>query len=70
MGVNYKFGGQWAGGGYQPQPMGPYSWTGLYAGIAGGGSIIDYDTEVLGGVLGIQNVDGCVEKMARFRRLM
>jgi outer membrane immunogenic protein len=55
MGVNYRLGAFGGGGGYTPQPMGPYNWTGFYAGLAGGGGIIDYDTDVLGGVA---NIDG------------
>ncbi len=58
MGLNYKFGGPFGGGGYSPQPMGPYNWTGIYAGIAGGGGITNYDTDVLGGALNINGFGG------------
>jgi outer membrane immunogenic protein len=59
MGVNYKLGGLFGGAAgasyaqYDPVVFDGAGWTGFYVGIGGGGGIIDYDTEVLGGVLGI-----------------
>lgn len=62
MGLNYKFGAPFGGAGASyasyHEPMAPVDWTGLYVGVAGGGGIIDYDTEVLGGVLGIDGFGG------------
>lgn len=66
MGVNYKLGAPFFGGGAQasyaqyddPAEAPAADWTGFYVGLAGGGGIIDYDTEVLGGVLGIDGFGG------------
>lgn len=36
----------------------PVNWTGFYLGVAGGGGIMNYDTDVLGGVLNLNGFGG------------